>query len=931
MVSFSETERFSGKKLRFLLIITGLFCSDLNGQDFDSRYKAYIIPQTVKSISSDYDAYIVSNQHVSRRSRVTHTYLNQTFRGIRIFNSVMSIHLTSEGRLLTLHDQFSQDIQSKISVFVPSITREEMVMKVADYLKIEITDSLIITEKVIGADEKMILTNKDISTEPIPVGLIYFPVDSSYIALSWEMYIHEKQGAKWWHIIADATTGELHYQENLYITCDFGVPHMHDLTCFEHSGVILPDRMENKRLELEGQSSLTQTNVYNVFPLGVESPSHGGRAMMVNPANPVASPFGWHDTNGAPGAEHTTTKGNNVEAREDIDGSNTTLGNMAQGGSDLIFDFPLSFDLPPAQSQNAAITNLFYWNNIMHDVWYQYGFDEPAGNFQQNNYGNGGLANDFVRADALDGLDVNNANFATPVDGSNPRMQMFLWNGSASSNIFTVTAPQSVAGNYTSVKAGFGAQDFDISGQVIIADDGSANPTLACNSLVNSAQIAGKIALIDRGSCEFGLKCLNAQNAGAIAVIMCNNVSGDPISMAPGAVGDQVTIPCVMISQANCNALRVTIPNLLVSMIGSGDIQIDGDYDNGVIAHEYGHGISIRLTGGAGNSSCLGNQEQMGEGWSDWFGLMLTFKPDHTSLTPRGIGTYVINQPPTGGGIRSFPYTTNMSVNPHTYDAIKNENVSVPHGVGSVWCAMLWEMTWNLIKEYGYDPDVYYGTGGNNMAMALVTEALKLQPCSPGFVSGRDAILLADQVHYGGRNQCLIWEAFAKRGLGFSAVQGSTNNRSDGTQAFDMPASCCTYVMNTMDSGDRSVRQAITCAVPGDTIRFSPNIQDQIISIISGSLAVNKNLTFEATNPNRIIIGTSETHPVFEIAADNEVTMNKIKIHAGNAESGRAIINDGILTLKDVSVLETHNTSGGSTILNNGTLNISGKTQIQQQ
>ena len=73
------------------------------------------------------------------------------------------------------------------------------------------------------------------------------------------------------------------------------------------------------------------------------------------------------------------------------------------------------------------------------------------------------------------------------------------------------------------------------------------------------------------------------------------------------------------------------------------------------------------------------------------------------------------------------------------------------------------------------------------MALALVTEGMKIQPCNPGFVDGRDAILAADVALFGGTNQCLIWEAFAKRGLGYSASQGSPFSRSDGIQAFDVP------------------------------------------------------------------------------------------------------------------------------------------------
>src|SRR5690554_3923879 len=85
------------------------------------------------------------------------------------------------------------------------------------------------------------------------------------------------------------------------------------------------------------------------------------------------------------------------------------------------------------------------------------------------------------------------------------------------------------------------------------------------------------------------------------------------------------------------------------------------------------------------------------------------------------------------------------------------------------------------------DPDVYNGTGGNNIAMHLVIQGLKLQGCNPGFVDGKNAILQADQLLYNGENTCLIWEVFANRGLGFSADQGSRNSRTDQTEAFDLP------------------------------------------------------------------------------------------------------------------------------------------------
>ena len=90
----------------------------------------------------------------------------------------------------------------------------------------------------------------------------------------------------------------------------------------------------------------------------------------------------------------------------------------------------------------------------------------------------------------------------------------------------------------------------------------------------------------------------------------------------------------------------------------------DSDFDNGIIVHEYGHGISNRLTGGRLTTSCLATtysgggmtfeSEQMGEGWSDYYALLLT----DTNTDGRGIGTYAVYQPTDGQGIRPYRYST---------------------------------------------------------------------------------------------------------------------------------------------------------------------------------------------------------------------------------------------------------------------------------
>jgi extracellular elastinolytic metalloproteinase len=184
------------------------------------------------------------------------------------------------------------------------------------------------------------------------------------------------------------------------------------------------------------------------------------------------------------------------------------------------------------------------------------------------------------------------------------------------------------------------------------------------------------------------------------------------------------------------------------------------------------------------------NDEQMGEGWSDFFGLMMTIKPGDVGAQPTGVGTYVTNQSIDGIGIRPAPYSTDFALNNYTYAETNNSGLSMPHGIGFVWCSMLWDLNWALIDSVGFDPNLKTGTGGNNIAMALVIEGLKLTACNPGFVDGREAILQADELLYGGAHACTIWKVFARRGLGFSADQGDPMSRSDQTEAFDLPPSC---------------------------------------------------------------------------------------------------------------------------------------------
>ena len=124
------------------------------------------------------------------------------------------------------------------------------------------------------------------------------------------------------------------------------------------------------------------------------------------------------------------TRGNNVDAHTDLDANNLADTPRPQGSPIRVFDFALDLTQAPStlpQRRGDAVFSI--WNNCIHDRYYELGFTEAAGNFQNNNFGRGGIGNDAVQADAQDGSGTNNANFSTPPDGSPGRMQMYVFTG----------------------------------------------------------------------------------------------------------------------------------------------------------------------------------------------------------------------------------------------------------------------------------------------------------------------------------------------------------------------------------------------------------------------------------------------------------------------------------------------------------------------
>jgi hypothetical protein len=121
-------------------------------------------------------------------------------------------------------------------------------------------------------------------------------------------------------------------------------------------------------------------------------------------------------------------------------------------------------------------------------------------------------------------------------------------------NTMTVNSPSGLAGDYRVARALFGSQ----SNNPITADAIFGAPAIGCNPLTTNG--SGKIVFLNRGTCAFDVKCLNAQNSGAVAVVICAILPNETIQMMPaGSVGAQVTIPAFYASQETCNRLRVDL------------------------------------------------------------------------------------------------------------------------------------------------------------------------------------------------------------------------------------------------------------------------------------------------------------------------------------------------------------------------------------
>jgi uncharacterized protein (TIGR03382 family) len=605
----------------------------------------------------------------------------------------------------------------------------------------------------------------------------------------------------------------------------------------------------------------------------------------------------------------TETKGNNVDAYADLDpgdgftpSTNDIRANVSSGTT---FDYPYDNNASPATSvpqTKAAVTSLFYLNNWLHDWYYDAGFDEASGNAQEDNLGRASadLAGDPIHAEADDFSGTNNANMFTPADGASPRMQMYIFNGRSDIRLI-ISAPPAIAQTLSPGTAQFGPQGFDVSGDVALANDGTAPTSDGCQTPITG--VTGKIALIDRGTCAFVLKTKNAQLGGAIGVIIANTAEAI-VNMAGTDATINIPTMSVPLSVGNAIKAQLALPATVTVELKKQDpstvVNLEGSFDNSVMAHEWGHYIAHRLVaGGYGFEAKITNS--MGEGWSDFHAMLLIVRPEDINVASNAnwSGTYAVGVYDTFGlvqdnmyfAIRRYPYSTNMAKNPLTFKHI-GAGVTLPvgppvslvvagtdntevHAAGEVWAEMLWECYAALLNAHSF-------TDAQHRMQRYIVAGYKATPFAATYTEARDAILAVAAASDPADYQTL-GQAFARRGLGTGAVAPDRFDTTNGglTESFfwgpDLYISNATFTDGSVNCDSDNVLD------PGETAKVTLVLQN------SGSTDLHQTGATLTTTTSGVTLADGGVFGIPTIAAGQTATVTLPVSLALSATSATAV------------------------------------------
>ncbi|KAI9349189.1 Fungalysin metallopeptidase-domain-containing protein [Obelidium mucronatum] len=364
--------------------------------------------QLVSSLKVDSDSVQVYNSLYSRDSKVYHIHYTEKFHGLPIANAVSNVNIDASGNILSMHQSFVPvEIKNKAVPVgkrdAPVIPLEQAVLNFAEAKGLKTTDKLTVSSN--GANS-FVVEGASFALSPIRASEKYYQTATGLVHV-WDISV--EQSDVWENAFVDSASGQIVGVANW--TSDFGE---------KEDAIKKPSSLAARA----GAAVLDA--VYNVLPIGSRNPqTNNGLVQVKNPWDTNASPNGWHsaakDLSG--NNVYAQSNPNNVQSVQQLIG----LPRPTNAAQTFNYPFDASKGSTDANNRNAATTNMFYITNAVHDIFYNYGFTEVAGNFQNDNYGKGGQGNDAVVANSQDGAGKNNANFATPPDGQYGKMRMYVF------------------------------------------------------------------------------------------------------------------------------------------------------------------------------------------------------------------------------------------------------------------------------------------------------------------------------------------------------------------------------------------------------------------------------------------------------------------------------------------------------------------------
>jgi len=247
--------------------------------------------------SQDVSDFIIDGETSSESTKINNYFIKQRYQGIEIYNAISNVWIKND-EIINVSDSFIKNISQKVNTTTPSLSVLQALTSAINKLEIQNFGNYQIIETI---DSRNFKISNGTLEDPITAELVFQLTQENTLRLAWDFTIDTPNHNHMWSVRIDAINGAILEKHDMVISCSF--------ENHNHSS----QSVDNRVPEFNGtffKSNVSipmniQSGSYNVIPYNIESPSHGSRQLIVSPHNTTASPYGWHDINGAAGNEFT--------------------------------------------------------------------------------------------------------------------------------------------------------------------------------------------------------------------------------------------------------------------------------------------------------------------------------------------------------------------------------------------------------------------------------------------------------------------------------------------------------------------------------------------------------------------------------------------------------------------------------------------------